>query len=1658
MPIQTDLSVSPYFDDYSETNDYYKILFRPGVAVQVRELNQLQTILQSQIEKFGDSVFKRGTIIDGCNFTFFDNIKYARLKDTEIDGTPVNVSTYKNLFAKDSDGLTAFIVDTTEGFESQDPDLNTIYIRYVNSGSTFNRTAFDKNSILTIYDQTYPITKALVNEGSVGFANSDAVVVYPAIAVQNTTGGAEFDANTWVVNSKIVQDTTGAEAEILEVNATANSTALVLKIRPLETDLDDVSPDANNWSFSSGYTITGATLGATVANASANALVTEVIGSGAVGTLVTDSTGKIVTVAITAGGEGYYVPPYIAVASTTGAIESANVKAYNYLSQVTIQNDDAGIGNSYGVSVGDGVIYQKGYFSRVSNQLVIVEKYATAITPDEKVVGFDTIETIVDSNEDPALLDNALGTFNYTAPGANRVKLTPTLIVLDKFDADANTDFLPLVEFSKGKPFKQTRTSQFNKIGIELANRTYEESGNYVVDRFESATASPAVNEATTFDLVIDPGVAYIKGNRVESVLEYTETLDKGTSTTTIADVNVDLNYGNYIRVTDLGGYFQFNTGEVISLRDTVADYTANTDLVGTQPAAFGTEIGKARMRSLVYESGEPGSTAVYRLYVFDVAMNSGKNFSSVKSVYYDGATYKGYADLVLENSLAVIKETDKNYLVFPTGYEALKNVTPVSYTYRTVDPAANASSNGVITATKATGTWTYSGTLSTTEKAEIIAVPMVDLITANLGTASIGAGSTANTTVVLANTAFGATLQIGDYIKIFGTSDKIRRVTGITNNSTITINQTVGLTNAASDVAFICPKYVPLQLNTRADRTANVSGDNLIIDIKPPANFTLSGNTVAVAYNAKRSAVSPTQKSTLRNRFVKLQLSNNAATSVGPWNIGVPDVFRLRGVYTSTSSTVNVNSTNITNEFFIDHNQTENVYDTAFLYRKPESTLTLSASDYLLVEFDAFEKAPGVYTVSSYVRDDNKNLAELSESTANVHTVEIPEMYTSRGQYFDLRDVIDFRVSANIVANTAVVTDTDVNMTVNPGISAYADKIDDTTEKYFPLPESDMTFTVEKYEGRNDRIVLNANGDFIAMTGEPGKNTVPAEPSDALTINILNVPPYPSIPRNMSANTIQLLDSSIANIKYTTRRQAKYSIKENINQQNIIYEQPVAYKMTDIASIDRRLRNIEYRIDLKDAEDLLRNQSIKSSIDGSDRFKFGFFVDNLETTDYSDLNDPEYSAINFGSRIASSKKQLNIKQKVYTANTEKTAFVTGKLLTLPYVEHSIAKQLNATSVLTTDAAVRQIGSVYEFYTASAIASSWSRNNTPTAEADVSIVMSDTAGPVILYAIAYGGSDRYEVYQSTTANFTPDTVNLLTSSQSAQALTNADVNYLRAKATARKAEITTSLSFGSKGSNPKYWIKGYGKVTWNHDPEKGKYYKIRVVKGSPWTAWRLEYPVDSVTTITTSADTPTKMEYVGSLKEVSPSVLRSIAEIPNRYIGAGTAARYSVDTSLHDQVKYFFPTATGTKKATGATTAKIQASYNSKVKYSDKASGPSIITIRVSGLRPLTKHDIYFNNTLSNSKAQSVSGPGALRIFGTDIVGGSTLVTDTSGNLDIEFYYDNGIPDSLTETTFTQLQALINGVGGDKPVKIVSVDGLSKIEFKISAQVSVAIK
>ena len=43
MPINTDLNVTPYYDDFDEDKKFHKVLFRPSVPIQARELTNTVT-------------------------------------------------------------------------------------------------------------------------------------------------------------------------------------------------------------------------------------------------------------------------------------------------------------------------------------------------------------------------------------------------------------------------------------------------------------------------------------------------------------------------------------------------------------------------------------------------------------------------------------------------------------------------------------------------------------------------------------------------------------------------------------------------------------------------------------------------------------------------------------------------------------------------------------------------------------------------------------------------------------------------------------------------------------------------------------------------------------------------------------------------------------------------------------------------------------------------------------------------------------------------------------------------------------------------------------------------------------------------------------------------------------------------------------------------------------------------------------------------------------------------------------------------------------------------------------------------------------------------------------------------------------------------------
>ena len=142
MAQQTNLNVSPYFDDFDPNDNYHKVLFKPGYPVQARELTGLQSILQNQIERFGQHFFKEGAKVIPGNTAYTRNYNAIELNNTHL-GVPVDYYIDQLLKRKIiglTSGVTAIIDKVLRSEDSERGNL-TLYISYLSSNVQNSETS-----------------------------------------------------------------------------------------------------------------------------------------------------------------------------------------------------------------------------------------------------------------------------------------------------------------------------------------------------------------------------------------------------------------------------------------------------------------------------------------------------------------------------------------------------------------------------------------------------------------------------------------------------------------------------------------------------------------------------------------------------------------------------------------------------------------------------------------------------------------------------------------------------------------------------------------------------------------------------------------------------------------------------------------------------------------------------------------------------------------------------------------------------------------------------------------------------------------------------------------------------------------------------------------------------------------------------------------------------------------------------------------------------------------------------------------------------------------------------------------------------------------------------------------------------------------------------
>lgn len=383
------------------------------------------------------------------------------------------------------------------------------------------------------------------------------------------------------------------------------------------------------------------------------------------------------------------------------------------VAEFTVTSRAPHVGNSYGLTAAVGIVYQKGHFLFAKEQTIILSKYDNL--PNNVSVGYEVKESIITALSDTSLYDNSIGTPNQNAPGANRLKLEPILVARPTSQADSDPNFFTLARYVNGKAIQIRDVSQYNLLGEEMARRTYEESGNYAVRGFKTKIIE-GLNGV--INASIEPGVAYVKGFRVENKSELLvdiDQLDANTDFETQQNQPVSFNYGSYVNIANNTNLSSLPVGtyQTVTLRNsggstigtaTVRNYTptrvylsnirmSNTSFNFSNVATINgvvpidTTINQKGNDTLVFNIGE---TFIRSVSDISLPVRKSKNLTGITDTIILPADVGETFDVQLDDTL-IIDSTNDNL-----QYSSIVKTSETSLTINLV-PGQTPSANGVI-------------------------------------------------------------------------------------------------------------------------------------------------------------------------------------------------------------------------------------------------------------------------------------------------------------------------------------------------------------------------------------------------------------------------------------------------------------------------------------------------------------------------------------------------------------------------------------------------------------------------------------------------------------------------------------------------------------------------------------------------------------------------------------------------------------------------------------------------------------------------------------------------------------------------------------------------------------------------------------------------
>ena len=1179
MPQETNLNVFPYFDDFSEDKNYYKVLFKPGYPVQARELTGLQSILQDQIEKFGNHIFKEGAVVIPGQISL-DIPFHAVEINPAFNG--ISVGLYFNqlvgkIIRGSISGVSAKIVYVLTNQESEKNNY-TLYVQYLESGgvNAENKVFFDGENILL--------------EGGLTYSN---VTIQPGqefcstIASNSTSDGSSVNVASGVYyirgffvrvdNQRILLDQYGVRPSY-KVGFDINERI----VTPIEDEsLNDNSQGFSNYAapgadrFQLELTLTKYDLDQNPDNFVEILRIIngapQFFDKNTQYSLIRDELAR--RTAETHGN--YYIKPF-----TLFVRDSLNDRVLTngiYFDDQLTVNGNTPSEDVMVYQIGPGKAYVNGYdVENISPKLLEVPKTRTTKLVENQVIPYNAGQLVVVNNvygspniglgtdNTVNLMDSRIGEIPYVAAGttigvARVYDYIPessyindsSNLNLRLFDIQTFTKIGLTTSITQSIParIKGKRSNATGFLRESVINSTdlilYQISGKFSenepieINGIDNGRLINSVTDYSVSDIKSIHSVSGVSTFNADLILnnrnyisspgaQFNITINSGGISTVSGGFGI--NFLNSIKSGDIISYSNPEFGEIIYNKIENVSLGGNSFTVSGITTVSGICDGKLPNSDINVTNVVKISGSIYDNNSSLLTKLNGNNIESISLENNEIIQRRIFKSQVISNGSVTLTIVEND--VFFASFDEDRFV--ITYSDGSIEPIRRDKYRLDITGKQLT----FNGLSKVSGVADIITTvrnlnpsskikklnEVNSIIISNSKYSSSGIGTTTLNDGLFFSGVYGTRVQddeislnVPDAVRVLAIYESLG--TDDPQLPTLTFNSFSGSTNSNQDF-FIGEKIVGKNSGAAA----------LVVE-------RIGTNQISYVYlNTFTFSSTETVKSSKSN--IEALISSKT-----------------------------VGDKNITQNFIFDSGQRDTILDYSRIIRKrnvsePTRKIKIIFQNYYIDSSDTGE----FVTVNSYSKDNYK------------HSIPIYGNYR-------LSDCIDIRprVAPYTPSQKSPFEFDSRNFSSDGQYS-----------NYILAPDESLILNFSYYLPRIDVVFFNQDGTFEVVQGTPDDNpSIPLFKGNSLDIAIVNVPPY------------------------------VYDVKDIL----VDMSQHKRYRMSDISLLDDRISRVESFTVLSALESKAENFIIKDAETGLNRFKSGFFVDDFKSHLYHDINNINYKA-----------------------------------------------------------------------------------------------------------------------------------------------------------------------------------------------------------------------------------------------------------------------------------------------------------------------------------------------------------------------------------------------------------------------------------------------